>query len=693
MFPISTDPSDDFITFDLDPTGLNLSTSYAVSNVSPPNTGNYGATTTFSTLPGTGGNGDVTITITDDGDPACTLSDDVADQGTCSAGCLIEFSNISNEQCNDNGTPSDPSDDFITFDLDPSGINLGTFYTVSNVSPPNTGNYGTITTFSTTAGTAGNGLVSITITDGNDPACSLPEDVTDPGTCSSDCELIASGLTNVTCNDNGTPSDATDDYITFDLDPSGNNLGTSYILSGAVISPTGGNYGSITSYSTPLGSAGLGDLNITITDDATASCSLAETIFDPGTCSGSCNISGSGISNIQCDNNGTPTDPSDDFITFELDPTGGNLGIDYFITGTTTAPAGGNYGTITTFETAAGTAGNGGLSLTIVDGTTSGCTFGFNVTDPGTCSNDCELITSGLTNVTCDNNGTPSDETDDFITFELDPTGNNLGSSYTISGAVVSPAGGNYGSAIIYSTPTGSAGSGDLNITITDDATATCSLNETIIDPGTCSGSCNITDSGISNIQCNNNGTPNDSSDDFITFDLDPTGGNLGIDYFITGVTTTPASGSYGIITNFSTENYTRPAVLGQVMSFNDPRASVFWASNCIMRNNHAFQNGPTSRACVGKHIGVINSTRVPETLGYFVVESSTGNLNNIRFAAAIGADIVEGTANSPPFVYNVSGDFDIGIVTQAGEDGGNGGWAPFFKILQSCVLFVILQK
>ena len=132
-------------------------------------------------------------------------------------------------------------------------------------------------------------------------------------------------------------------------------------------------------------------------------------------------------------------------------------------------------------------------------------------------------------------------------------------------------------------------------------------------------------------------------------------------------------------VTSSVTQNYTRPAILGQVMSFNDPRASVFWASNCIRRNNHAFQNGPTDRACVGKHIGIINSTRAPETLGYFVVESSTGNLNNIRFAAAIGADIVEGTANSPPFVYNVSGDFDIGIVTQAGEDGGNGGWAVFY--------------
>ena len=35
------------------------------------------------------------------------------------------------------------------------------------------------------------------------------------------CNLTASNLSNITCFDNGTPSDASDDYIEFDLDPSG----------------------------------------------------------------------------------------------------------------------------------------------------------------------------------------------------------------------------------------------------------------------------------------------------------------------------------------------------------------------------------------------------------------------------------------------------------------------------------------
>ena len=550
-----SDPNDDFITFDLDPTGGNLGTNYTLSGSAvTPSGGNYGAITSYSTTAGTAGIGDLNLTIIDGLTANCTFGLSVIDPGSCSSSCELTASGLANIQCNDNGTPSDSSDDYFTFELNPMGSNLGNSYQISGGTvSPILGNYGIVTIFSTQPGSAGMGDLNITISDDSNTNCSLNETVNDTGSCSNACSLVASGLTNIQCNDNGTPNDSTDDFITFDLNPTGGNLGTTYILNSAGISPSGGNYGSVTSFATTAGTAGAGDLNIIIVDDLDSNCSIAETITDPGTCSSSCNISDAGISNIQCNDNGTPSDPTDDYMTFDLNPTGANLGANYIIGGGTVIPSGGNYGTTTNFSTAVATAGNGDLNLTITDGTSANCMTSFVINDPGTCSIACTLIASGITNITCNDNGTPSDDTDDFITFDLNPTGNNLGTSYTVSGAVVSPSGGNYGNAISFATTAGTAGAGDLNIIITDDADASCSLSETIIDPGSCSGTCNLTDAGLTNIQCNDNGTPTDSSDDYFTFELNPIGNILGTGYSITGVGVTPTNATYGSSTTFTT--------------------------------------------------------------------------------------------------------------------------------------------
>lgn len=127
------------------------------------------------------------------------------------------------------------------------------------------------------------------------------------------------------------------------------------------------------------------------------------------------------------------------------------------------------------------------------------------------------------------------------------------------------------------------------------------------------------------------------------------------------------------------TQNYTAPAVVGQVMSANDTRASAFFAHDCDVRANSPFESGMADGMCIGKHIGQINATRAAETIGYFVIESGAGAINDIAWAAAIGADTVAGTGNNPPYNYNVTGDFDHGVLSQAGEDGGQGGWPVFY--------------
>lgn len=121
--------------------------------------------------------------------------------------------------------------------------------------------------------------------------------------------------------------------------------------------------------------------------------------------------------------------------------------------------------------------------------------------------------------------------------------------------------------------------------------------------------------------------------------------------------------------------NYTRLVMLGQVMTFNDSNASVFWTNNCSNRNTEP----NTNNACVGKHIGQINGTRANETLGFIAVEAGAGTVNDVDYAFERGPDVVEGVGNSPPYNYTVSGDFDVGVLTQAAEDGGQGGWAVLY--------------
>jgi len=120
---------------------------------------------------------------------------------------------------------------------------------------------------------------------------------------------------------------------------------------------------------------------------------------------------------------------------------------------------------------------------------------------------------------------------------------------------------------------------------------------------------------------------------------------------------------------------YDRPVVLGQVMSFNDNRASTIYVSDCTSRRNHPFQSGGI---CVGKHIGMISSTRSPETIGYIVAETGSGTVNNVFYELALGADSISG-AGAAPDSYALNSDHTVAVLTQGGEDGGNGSWAVHF--------------
>lgn len=126
--------------------------------------------------------------------------------------------------------------------------------------------------------------------------------------------------------------------------------------------------------------------------------------------------------------------------------------------------------------------------------------------------------------------------------------------------------------------------------------------------------------------------------------------------------------------------SYTNPVVFGQVISHFDSRASVIYVNDCDVRGNHPFQSDMADGICVGNHIGRITGDRNAEDIGYIVAEQGSGTINNVFYELARGADSVAGnnTANTG-FSYSLNSDHNIAVLTQAAEDGGDGGWAVLY--------------
>ncbi len=142
--------------------------------------------------------------------------------------------------------------------------------------------------------------------------------------------------------------------------------------------------------------------------------------------------------------------------------------------------------TITIRFYASGQTATGGWGYNSPSSGTVGLAFGGTVT---LVTAGCNIATSGITALTCNNAATPSDPADDYVSFDLNPTGSLLGTAYTVSvsAGTITPATGNYGAATSFQLQAGSAGAGNVTVTITDDTGSACTFNQMITDPGACS--------------------------------------------------------------------------------------------------------------------------------------------------------------------------------------------------------------
>jgi hypothetical protein len=104
------------------------------------------------------------------------------------------------------------------------------------------------------------------------------------------CNFLNAGLDSIKCNNNGTLQDTTDDFISLVLNPTGLNMWITYDVSvnKGTISPTSGNVGELTKFHLQVGSAGGGDVVLTLVNPVDTSCKMQITLNDPGACGYTC---------------------------------------------------------------------------------------------------------------------------------------------------------------------------------------------------------------------------------------------------------------------------------------------------------------------------------------------------------------------------------------------------------------------
>ncbi|MES2982348.1 MAG: MBG domain-containing protein [Verrucomicrobiota bacterium] len=142
-----------------------------------------------------------------------------------------------------------------------------------------------------------------------------------------------------------------------------------------------------------------------------------------------------------------------------------------------------------------------------------------------------------------------------------------------------------------------------------------------------------------------------------------------------TSTVTASGTGSWVAEARTFQNTYTKPVVVGQVMSYNDTRWSAFWS----MGGSRANPVNATNLR-VGKHVGLDPvKTRANEQIGYIVIETGTGIMDGVRYRAALGSDTVKSFGDSVnPFIYPLTGlsSVSTAAVSQSGIDGTEGSWA-----------------
>ena len=329
----------------------------------------------------------------------------------------------------------------------------------------------------------------------------------------SDSVLIGSGIMiefidfESNCNINGTGTDDSDDYYEVSFVVSGGS-GTYQLDVGTMVNQGVYNYDELVSLSLP---ADGNSVDFVAMDSQNGCVALLTTpVLQP--CSNQCALSLDFL-DYTCNDNGTPLDGVDDYYEFSINVTAINQGTtnayDIYIDDVLSYSF--NYNQLSMFQLPAT-----GLevSIRIEDEEKTACGLDLMTEVLTACSNLCQ-ISINILSVVCLDPGTPSTNDDDLYEVELIVEGINASDSFILSGGIMEFA---YGESHILGNNLIS--DGDLNITAFDSEDSACFDEATAQAPAPCSAPCELQIQDLSILDCNDNMTGMDSSDDYFYVEL-----------------------------------------------------------------------------------------------------------------------------------------------------------------------------
>ncbi|MGH1438402.1 MAG: SdrD B-like domain-containing protein, partial [Lewinella sp.] len=505
--------------------------------------------------------------------------------------------------CQDNGTSTNPNDDFFEVIAQVTGMNASGSWTATDSRGNNySGAYGVDFVFGpySISGSEGDEII-ITITDSEDGACSTFISATTPEeTCSTDCVITVTEPQTVECigGETNTPDD---DAFIFTVNVNGVNVGDQgWRAEDQYGNVYFGEYGFSPNTFVDFGpysytAYGGTSIILTVTDVENPDCGQGTLVLNvPNeSCSQDCSIN-LDVEYIVCDDNGTEWDPSDDVFYAWVNITGDNASFQGWTTDDEGRADGDNTGYYGLHEFGPYPISAGNHSLTIMDRVTDDCEATITLEAPGTCSDGCRLDVTQQTPV-CDNLGT-ADPSDDvyYVTVSVQPLGNFSNTGWRISmGNGVFLPGGPYGAQVVLGPYLISDGPRTINIV--DNAYISCRTTIEVIPPDECSDPdpCSMVAGEFFQGPCNDNGTGDTPADDFYELDYsapvvtNPAGTQYQLlldgvvvatnDYGMGGSINVPADGEIHILTwqDATNANCATSATLPAVEPCSEPECSM----------------------------------------------------------------------------------------------------------------------
>lgn len=454
-----------------------------------------------------------TITFVDSEVQEC-FAMSTASRESCSDLCELDLVQLFVSDCDDNGTPDDPSDDIYSINFNIEAEFPGSDSLFRLVLGNDTLEGFTYFEDQSIIVNSSNSNSQIQFIDSQIESCFEAINV-GVENCIYPCEIAIEEIEVSACDNNGTMDDESDDIytVTFNISSRYPGIDSTYFVT---IGPdTIGEFSYDLQEVITLPADGL-DIEINFVDSEFPECIISQTVNVDG-CSFPCALSIDQFIESDCDDNGTPLIDGDDTFTVTFNISSVYPGADstYFVViGSDTI----DELEYDSEEMITLQADGSDILLDFVDSQFPECSLS-ETANQVSCSFPCALSIDQFIESDCDDNGTPLDTTDDTfsVTFNISSVYPGSDSTFIVSIDTDSIGEYPYGAVQVISL----TANGFNQITFTDSQISDCSISN-VVNVSNCSDPCELSLDFIDISECDDNNTPYEINDDSysITFNL-----------------------------------------------------------------------------------------------------------------------------------------------------------------------------